>query len=229
MKNYKQYWKDLHDAHRLTARDFIDLAIVKAIKSKNEDKSTIVHLLLEKYFTPTSNKTKLANGSARFDVIRRIRDLQVYEQAYYAKWQRPNRTIFDINLDELFETTEEIELYNSLWKAIDPDALGKSYVYYFTAQDIPSITQGVQAGHVLFKLGTTLTKKKRVNPDNTFFQWIGVPNSNVLKEIEDKYSKTWKLIKFNESDLNNKLTAIAIEPISSFARGDLISYELLKF
>ena len=183
------------------------------------------HLLLEKYFTPISNKAKLANGSTRFDVIRRL----CYSNKWHLNFNRDIRTIFGVKLEELFDSPEEIALYDKLWTNIEENTLGKTYVYYFTTQDIPPVSQSIQAGHVLFKLGTSLKKKKRVNPDTTYFQWIGVPNSDTLNEIKNKYSGTWNIVNFKESSLNNKLTAIAFEPMSALKRGDLINYKLLKY
>ena len=225
MKDYTQHWKKLHESRELTARDFIDLAVLKAIKSKQEDKLTIVHLLLEKYFTPITNKTRLSNGASRYDCVQR----QIESFKFNAKYYRNRRVIFGVDINEFFETQDEIDLYDKLWTSIDIRSLGKKYVYYFTSQDIPPVHQGVQAGHVLFKLGTVLKKSNRLNPDDTYFQWIGVPDSNSLEEIAKKYSITKKVVKFNESDLKNKLTSIAIEPVSYFQRGDLTSYELLKY
>lgn len=225
MKNFKELWKKLHDARQLSARDFIDLAVIKAIKSREVDKVTVVHALLEKYFTPISNKTRMINGASKYECIHRLLEAN----KWYVRYNSNDRKILGVKLTEFFETEEELALYNKLWSSIEEKTLGKKYVYYFTAQDIPPVNQGVQAGHVLFKLGASLKNKKRIDPDDTYFQWVGVPDSNSLEEIAKKYAKTLKLVKFNESELNNKLTSIAFEPVSSFRRGDLIDYELLKY
>lgn len=218
MKDFKAIWKTLADKKQLTSMHFVQRAILIAMAAKsNASKEDIVHSLLQKYFSPVTNKNKLANGSVKYSGVRNLQ--------YYLKY---GTTVLNLPLDEVFETKEEIAEYKRLCAAINHNKLGRQYIYYFTTQEgLTAEQQGVQAGHVLFSLAYKLANENIViNPNETYFQWIGVKTDRELREIQKKYAHLG-VQSFYEPDLNNKLTSIALKPILWNKRGDLMEYPLL--
>lgn len=215
-------WKILANSRKLTAKHFCQRAIFIALSAKNNKnipRDDIALILLQKYFTPTTNANKLNNGETVYNDIDAFRKIQKY--AVYA-----TKTILDLP-EENFFTPNEIYQYRELIKNINIDKLNRKYVYYFTTQDITPEQQGVQAGHALLKLGYVLGRNnKKLNPDKTFFQWIGVANEAELKKVMDTHNQLDYVI-FRESDLNNQITSIAFHPILWNKRDEFQEYELL--
>lgn len=228
MKDFKNIWKDKAKSKNLTKEDFISRAVLIAMASKsNMDKSDIIHILLHRYFSPITNSTKLNNGMVNYDGLNRA--MRFYRwlnpKPPFAEKQWPNFTILGVPADQIFDTIEEFEDYLSYHKSIVVDRIDREYIYYFTRQDISAEQQGVQAGHVLFKLGTQLSGM--VNPDNIYFQWIGVEDHGELYQISKKY-KEMLPIAFYEPDMGNTMTSVALPPVLWYKRGDLINYKLLS-
>lgn len=221
MKDFNTIWKTLAAEKKLYNIHFIQRAILKAMNSKsNFPKEDIIVALLQKHFTPITNKNKLANGSEAFSAIKNA--------MYYLKW---TKHILGVKEEDFFDTEEEAKEYKRLLSSINMSKIGRKYVYYFTSQEgLTAEQQGVQAGHVLFSLGHSLAKKNvKVNPNETYFQWIGIKTDKELVAIKRDLMKEGKAVhSFYEPDLQNKLTSIALEPILWNKRGKLVEYPLLS-
>jgi hypothetical protein len=233
MKEFKTIWKDLSKNKKIESVHFVDRAILIAMNSKsNMPREDIVHILLDKYFSPITNKTKLINGSYRYHSL-------AIDTGYFNKkcsnqkigtvwrqWLKIDANILGIPYLEFFDNEEEIEHYVKLFNSIILDKINRKYVYYFTRQDIEPVHQSVQAAHVVFKLGSHLGEN--VNPDETFFQWVGVPDRGELQRILHNY-KDLGAIGFYEPDMQNTLTSVAIPPLLWYKRGELVNHKLLSF
>ena len=103
----------------------------------------------------------------------------------------------------------------------------RKYVYYFTRQDITPVQQAIQAGHALFGLGTIVDKK--IDPDQTYFQWIGVKDGDELLEVIKIHNEDLACFYFQEPDLGNIITAVAFEPVLWNKRDKFMKYSLLNF
>lgn len=220
MKDFKAIWKQLAADKNITAQDFIQRAILTAVNSRsNVPKEEILHALIQKYFTPITNNTKLLNGMTKYQAI-----LAALQQLKYHKMILNKK-----DLTEIFDTADEERLYDELLKKIDTKRLHRHYVYYFTIQDgLTPEQQGVQAGHALMALGHRLgTQKKNVNPNEIYFQWIGVPNTSDLIKIRQKHSKDLGSVIFQEPDHGNIVTALAFEPVLWNKRRNFMDYKLL--
>lgn len=232
MKDYKTIWKQLAKDKKLTSRHFIQRAILIAMNSKsNMPKEDLVHILLYKYFSPVTNKIKMKNGYEEYDVIK-LSTHQGYSCIGATKflndwriWFLPRAKILDVSYRDFFDTEEEMELFINLHNSINENKIDRSYVYYFTVQDISPEQQAVQAAHVMYKLGSILGKY--ANPDKTYFQWIGVPNVNALHKIYN--DNGGDVVAFYEPDMGMKMTSLALFPRLWFQRGGLVNYPLLKF
>lgn len=222
MKDYKTLWKTLADTKAITAEHFVQLAIIKAMNSKsNSSKEDIINGLLQKYFTPNTNKNKLANGCGRWNGLK----IAIYKIHQTAKY---HPEILGIPQNEFFDNSTEAQTFYELMEDIRIDKLGRKYVYYFTVQTgLTPEQQGVQAGHALFVLGSTLQKENiKFDPKETYFQWIGVPTEKDLREIIKKHGRN-KLVRFTEPDLGNMLTSIAFYPLLWNKREEFKEYALL--
>jgi len=178
MKDFKTIWKTLAADKKLWNIHFIQRAVLIAMNSKtNVPKMDIVHGLLQKHYTPITNANKLANGSQAYSIIK--------NSAWYLQYCK---TVLNVPMEEFFDSPEEEKLFKELIKGIDYRKLGRQYIYYFTTQEgLTAEQQGVQAGHVLFSLGVSLAKRKLdINPNETYFQWIGVKTSKDLHDIRLK-------------------------------------------
>lgn len=125
----------------------------------------------------------------------------------------------------------------------------KSYMYIFTRQDISPEQQLVQTAHVAYRAGQEFfnhsgyynleEKYKYHNKDHTFpipnshdtyFTCIGVRNEEALKGIIELCKlKSYQYVAFNEPDMDNQFTSVAIAPIDEDKRGILLAFNLLKF
>ena len=215
MKDFRKNWKTLAANKQIQGFHYIQRAALIAIASKrNVPKEDIFHILLDRYFTPITNKNKLKNGMEKYSTIKKM--------AFDAQWATE---IIGIHATEFFDNGEELKAYQEMIKKIYFDKIDRKYVYYFTIQDILSPEQqGVQAGHALFALGSRLGKE--ANAHETYFQWIGVRDSGTLYSIAKKYEHL-DPVKFYEPDVGHKMTSIALPPIPWYKRGDLTEYPLL--
>ena len=217
MKDFRQIWKQLAKDKKLDATCYVQRALLIATNSKrNVPKEDIVHILLDKYFTPITNETKLANGQTKWDAIRLA--------ALIISQMTKDKIIFGLPADEIFDSDEEKKTFMQLLKSINYYKIDRKYIYYFTAQDMSPEQQGVQAGHALFALGSRLGKK--INPHEIYFQWIGAKDSSNLSWYLNKY-KDKNPVKFYEPDQANRLTSFALPPIEWYKRGDLTEHPLL--
>jgi hypothetical protein len=221
MKDFKNtIWKTLAANKNIKPVHFVQRAILIALASKsNTPKVDVAMGLLAKYFSPITNKNKLANGQSRFGVIQPL----LFEAQY-------SNTILGVNIDDILETAEEKKAYIQLLKEIDTKRINrKTYVYYFTLQEgLTAEQQGVQAGHALFTLGAELAKKRvPLDHESVYFKWIGVKSEGELLSIPTKHPNV-KYVKFNEPDLGNALTSIAFYPIQSGKTRDFLDYNLLS-
>lgn len=218
MKDFTKIWKTLAASRKLTATNFVELAILKAVKSKrNVSKEDIVHALLQKYFEPITQEIKLSNGRREYDTVTRILTKLKY-----------SKTILGVAFTEIFESAEEEKLFFDLASAIRTEKLGRQYVYYFTMQEgLTPEQQGVQAGHALFCLGTKIAKDRqsKIVPERVYFQWVGVKNEDELMSITKKHKHNH--VAFRESDLDNKVTSIAFYPVLWNKRDEFKDYSLL--
>jgi hypothetical protein len=222
MKDYKTIWKQLANEKKLTSEHFIQRAILIAMNCKrNAPKEDIVHSLLQKYFTQTINDTKLINGQHRW-----------YRLYWTLSSMRFLFTRGKVNIFDdptLLDTIEEQKEFADLLKSIDLDKLNRHYVYYFTIQkDLSPEQQGVQAGHVLFKLGTEISLKEispALSADGVYFQWIGVEDTFELRKVMAKH-KDIKFSTFFEPDVG-KMTSVAFQPILWNKRSEFLDYPLL--
>lgn len=225
MDNFEIYWKELAKNKKLTAKHFIQRAILIALRAKgNAPKEDIVHCLLQKYFSPITNNNKLENGRKPYDVIS-------HELANINFGIIYNKdTILNEPIGNIIDTVEEYEKYKELINSINLDKLGRKYVYYFTVQNgLTPEQQGVQSGHALFVLADKLNKEKiKFDAKSTFFQWIGVSTENDLFKIINKHRKH-KYCSFREPDMKNMLTSVAFYPILWNEREEFVemNYKLL--
>ena len=213
-------WKIIASQGRLTARHYFQRAILIALAAKNTKnvpREDIALALLQKYFTPVTNANELANGRESYDTIKNIQRA--------LKWSAKNMDLIGASWSDLL-TDEEWSIYFDMVKNIKFDRLGRKYLYYFTVQDISPEQQGVQAGHVLFKLGMILGNNKTIDPDHTYFQWIGVKDDSELVEVISNHQNLDYAI-FQESDLGNRITSVAFVPVLWNERDEFVEYELL--
>ena len=217
MKDFRTMWKTLAKNNKLESYHYIQRAILIAMQSnRNMPKEEIITILLDKYFTPISNKNKLANGCKKYQAIK---------NASYLIGSK-NSLILGIPQEYFFDSEEEQKQYLELVKAIRVDKIDRKYLYYFTAQDMSPEQQAVQAAHAILAIGARLGKT--INPHETYFQWIGVKDTSNLSWYAEKY-KHLKPEKFFEPDQMNRMTSFALHPIPWYSRGDLIDLPLLKF
>ena len=212
-------WKQLAKDKAFKPEHFLQRAILTAIRSKtNSPKEEIVYSLLAKYFTPITNKNKLSNGSKRFSSLKKA--------LWSLAWSR-EKTILGVEPSKIFETPEEETQYFDMLESIEPSRVNrKKYVYYFTIQEgLTPEQQGVQAGHALFALGVSL-RNENIDPQSTYFQWIGVKNTSELLDISAKHPRI-QHVKFSEPDMGNIITSIAFRPVFADKRREFLDYELL--
>lgn len=216
-------WKELADKGQLSSRHFYQRAIFKALNATNKANVPVEDIaiaLLQKYFTPVTNKTKLANGRTPYDVV-------TWNKGAYSFARTEQPRILGLDAEKFFETPEEAKAFLDLAKKLDLSKIGRKYLYYVTVQEnLTPEQQAVQGAHVVFKLGRNL--EIRDNPDNIFFQWIGVPGDRELQQFARKHVPD---VTFTETGYEGgtRLTALAYKPILWNKRREFEDYELLSF
>lgn len=217
MKNFRTIWKQLAKDKKLESYHFVQRAVLIGLQSnRNMPKEEIVTILLDKYFSPITNKNKLANGCTKYQSI---------EIASYLIASK-NSLILGQKPEDIFDTEEEHKQYLALARPLQIDKIDRKYLYYFTAQDMTPEQQAVQAAHAILAMGVRLGKS--INPHETYFQWIGTRDKSTLSWYVEKY-KHMNPEKFFEPDQGNSLTSFALPPIPWYSCGDLIDLPLLKF
>lgn len=120
----------------------------------------------------------------------------------------------------------------------------KTYVYFFTRQDISPEQQVVQTAHVALQLGVMSQRivekaagtpvvphyvNENVDPKETYFTVIGVRNLVALEAVEEILRRFGFLYeKFFEPDLGQgEFTSIATYPIPESEKGVLNAFNLL--
>jgi hypothetical protein len=225
MKNYKTIWKSLHN--NVNATDVINYCIIKAMAAKTENKLELIKIFLSKAFTPIRNPVRLANGATPYQVIA----INLYSLKRSITWQYgAKHNIFGVNVQEFFDTMDELEMYKELVLALstlDLSKLDRHYCYIFVDNETVTPEQAmVQAAHATMVVGKEL--KAHHNPYEIFFQIVQRPNNVTAHELGLKHSK-FDFHHFVEPDLGNKIIGSATTPIPWYKREELKQYPLLSF
>ena len=226
MKDFKQFWKKLATLKINTARNAVELALLKAIKSKNPNKKHVAGSILLKSFPPITSKIKLANGRKAYDTAE-----QVVFNLGWSFTKRGNNVVFRdgikiLGVDplEIFDYQEEVNIFYQLTKDITREYLRRNYIYIFVDTNLSYEQQVVQAAHVTLVLGHALKDMSHVH--DLYYTVCGTTNmAEVIKHVR---SLGHKYEVFREPDIGNIITAIALHPIHWSKRGDLMDYELLR-
>lgn len=232
MKNFETQWKKLANEKKLTPLHFYHRALLIALRSKtNVPKEDIITGLLQKHFSAITNKNKLANGMEAYSIIKSFRFwlMALKNVKNFNEVQKYGRVeILKLPLTEIFDTQEEFEDFKALAEMkIRTDKFNRKYIYYFTIQEnLSAEQQGVQAGHVLFKLGNILSEQGvQLDPSEVYFQWIGIKDEEELQNIRKNHPKRKSVI-FYEPDVN-MTTSLAFYPTLWNKRKDFADYSLL--
>lgn len=239
-------WKQRANSGQLTSTDFVMRAIFIAASAKATNKTEIAQLLLQRYFTPITNKTKIENGAETLLPIKNIMcrhwylDRQakrniVYGDVDTSNWKNPEISLKILGQSASeFMTEEEFQTFKEVWDSVDVTMIHRQYIHYFTVKKVGNINltpeqMAVQSAHVTLKLGTTLPRN--INPNTVYFQWHGVEDGSELRKILTKLSKTGheNYVMFRESDYRNSLTSVAFAPVLWNQQNGLGEYELMKF
>lgn len=226
IETIKAQWALLASKKLLTSRFFIERAILIGMSAKNAKNvpvEDIITGILQKSFSRITNRNKLANGQVAYGQILQYTKMAQNTSFEYFK----NHKILGLDQDQIFTNDDEKRIFWNYAKNLRVDKLGRQYVYYFTAQDgLTKEQQGVQSAHVMFVLGHTLHQNGiNVDPNHTYFQWIGAKGEKELKDIRVKHQHP--SVTFRESDLGNQLTGVAFYPILWNKREEFLGYELL--
>jgi hypothetical protein len=201
-KELRENWKTFFATRKAKSYDFATYAILRAMfVNSNEDKVIIARELLLKHFTPCNNKIKNDNGWHKYKAI----ELAVADSisVILFSWVK-----VELTTDEIFEFQRiQRKIYKELTQSTN---FGKTLVAYFiTRQDISPEQQLVQTAHVASVLGETRCSSM----DKTTFVVIGCESLTELKQWLTKLDKlNYHVVTFNEPDLNNELTSIAVLP-----------------
>ena len=222
LPTFEEYWKAKAVSNKLTREDFIVRALVKAIRAKNHSGlmlHELTEILLQKYFTPVINETKLNNGRKPYDaiwhgfqnVIYSINTTNVTEKNTHYVGTKPLE--FQISDEELAQMKEIIKTLKANSK-LDESVNIPTHVYTFVREDISPVQQAVQAGHSLLKLGK-LKAGNGMNPDETYLILCEAYNEDDLMWIQGHLTNNdIDYVDFREPDMHNELTAISTVPVS---------------
>ena len=196
----EQEWKQKAASKNLYARDFFMRALHKALDSKAENKADVFKGLLMKYFSPVTNRNKLANGTSPWKI------LELIAAHASSKWAR--------NSEEEKELVRQV-FPNSGFGPV-ADLRDVTYVYFFTRQDISYEQQLVQTAHA----AAAVRQEHDFNAHEQHFIVFGVPSEADLKEKDEYLQKQGiRTTVFLEPDIGNQWTSLATQPIrGSLAR-----------
>lgn len=238
MVDWKFAWKKLANRKTIKPIHMVQYCVMKALKSKADDKIDLMHRLLEKTFTPVTNKRKISNGSYRYFPLVgfNLRESRIRQSRYNfaIKSYDEVKTVFDTDATQLL-SDEEIVQFDKMIGTIrtsDLEYTAKPMEYYsytFVRQDISPEQQCVQAAHATCVMGRYLPNS--INPRTINFVLIGVADESKLKEVEEILGKRkdCEYFSFREPDLNNEITAVSTSPIYKHRRGRLKNFDLLTF
>ena len=192
----KELWKKIAQSKSILPADVAAYAIIRAIRSRSNEKIEVAKGLLLKSFTPIVNQRKLAKG---------VNPWQSLESAVcYAVWSRITDSL----------TEEERSVFRQIATTLAKEKWNdETYAYIIVRRDLPKIQQVVQAAHVTMVLGQ-LTPKKQHDATRQNFCIFGADNESELAEIRSRLLENGiKIAEFYEPDIGNQLTAIATEPL----------------
>jgi hypothetical protein len=236
-KDYKQVWKDLANSKKIASMNVIEMAVLRAIKSKASNETSAVDIafaILQKAFTPITNENTLifqrkTPFCAAIQSVWRAQQYGVNQR----KWNKKEPLILGLPAEELL-TEEEIERYKTTLKALYDtnkksfnEMMRRKYVYTFVRQDISDEQQLVQAGHSLYVLGSQFGDSKYA--DKTHFVVVGVNDLAELMKVKRRISGRIPYVEFVEPDIGNELTAISSYPVPLAKRRFFKDYEKLTF
>lgn len=221
MNTLKTTWKAYVKENDPSAADMAAYQILKAVKSKSNDKFAVAKALIDRAFTPITKESRLNNGHApyggAFNAIRRT----LYGSFY-------NHILDDLTGLEI-ESFKEIESKLREEFRFGHEKHEPEYMFFFVRQDITPEQQLVQTAHVALVAGQRLFSPE-AKTHEIYFCVIGVENEQELvKAAELLADHEIKVQAFREPDLNNSITAICSVPILRHKKGFLSHYKTLKF
>jgi len=199
-------WKTFVSTSSPYSSDIIGYALVRAIRSKSNNKLEVAKGLLYKSFSPITNPNKLANGGTPFQALHEALDRFIW---------RGVESLSHFNLSD----QEKIELKELYSRVAKEDFQDTTYAYIFVRQDLPPAQQVVQTAHCTMVLGQTVSKKSH-DAERLHFVVFGCANHIELTEKATFLkSKGIELVNYFESDLiGNQFTSFACLPMrKSFA------------
>lgn len=224
MKNFNEIFRLKAQQNLNTSTDHVILCAYKALNSKtNSSRLDIFLSLLERSFTPISNKNKLNNGMTPYWAL----TVLLAGNRLYNNTDVPTPSLASI-LDEVAEDPNERqnffdiirEAYNHLSKS---NTLPTAYYSYIVVEPTLSKAQQiVQAAHAAIELGFVCSQKNipvdnlhlvLVHPWETGFitEYTGIDLAMTC-EFFDEFGVDY--VEFREPDLDNIRTAIATLPVA---------------
>ena len=191
-----QLWKTLTLKKIIQSADIAALMIIKAVRSKSNEKLDVAKGLLLKSFTPITNQSRLNRGEKSFQALERATQSSVWSELLSTLTEE-EKTSF-----RYLATT----LSKEKWE-------DNTYVYIFVRKDLEKVQQLVQAAHVTMVLGQDVGIKDH-DASRQHFCVLGVGDLAALNDVHDfLVNKKIAHKYFKEPDIGNQMTAIATVPL----------------
>lgn len=258
MRDFRTFWRAKAADQSILKEDVFRLCIFRALRSREEDKLKEALRLLQMAFTAVTNETKINNGYGPYKAVeiaslcgwKRVTapligvgpitvgpHIEVAQNDNVEQWE------------QVFESEGEVAEYNKLANAavrhLVPIKDGyyaqyedPYYIYIIVRKDLPTPEDTtVQVAHAIAKMGWLVGRyylteglPEGVNPfDHINFVVCQTKNwESLAGDGEYIYSLGYDSVSFREPDLDNQMTAIAVEPILGSKRRVMKRYKLLK-
>lgn len=226
MNTLKTTWKAYVKENDPSAADMAAYQILKAVKSKSNDKFAVAKALIDRAFTPITKESRLNNGHApyqgAYEAIRCILNKYVRSSAFLNQFEE---TLNELEKEAFVEIHKGLlNEFNNGFEKHEPE-----YMFFFVRQDLSPEQQLVQTAHVALVAGQRMFSPE-ANTREIYFCVIGVENQEELVRAADLLNDHGiSLQGFREPDLGNSLTAICSAPILRHKKGFLSHYKTLKF
>ena len=210
-QDIKDLWKSIQDQ---TAEDMASYCILRALRSRKNDRVAIARGLLLTAFTPITKTTKLLNGSKPFQALDHALWFVSNKYRTDTVYRKKSKDFFGSFFGSHLLNDYEWERYGKLLEDVRVVPFeDTTYAYIFVAQDMSREQQLVQAAHVTMALGQNVSKREH-NAHGLSFVIFGVPDQHSLfKKWEACLKYGFDGVYFREPDMENRVTAFALNPM----------------
>ena len=234
MKNYKELFRALAQDKNIYSSHIVALCAYKALNAKsNVDKLVIFKALLDKAFSPITNKNKLKNGKTPYWTL----EVLLYGNRIFSGPNGNAEPSLSSIVNDIVENDEEAKQFKDLFKSAlysiqgSTDPFNTVYYSYVIVEPTISISQQlVQSVHAGIELGHLLAREK-ISVDNLHLVAVHRPDNMTIAEYNTFINNKLNIdsVTFVEPDLENMVTAIATFPIAKKAKGNFKGLQLIRY